>query len=293
MSTRGRIFRLVLVALGGFLVGYGVAVVRQDPKRQLAAVVNDESISVDELRRELTNRFAADVLRDLVHQRLILQEARKKKLEPDPKEIEKRLQEMKSQPEVQAMLKAGQVAENDLRRNLSVLVPLEALVQSSLSIDDEHSYLQQHRGELESLEVAHILLPDVAQAQKVRALASQPKADFGALAKQYSQDPRTKDSGGKLGELRRSELEPDVAEALFQLQKGEVSPPMQGEDGVHLFLVLSRKTSLEDLRPEIRQILTAAQRGDYLEELRSNAKIQTFPPYRLPASRSQELPSTH
>lgn len=291
MSTRLRLFRLLALLLVSFLAGYFLCRFQLDPHRQPAAKVNGETLSAAELERELRQRFGPDVLRDLVHQRLILQEAQRKNLPSQDKKIEKRLGDMLGQPEVQAMIKAGQVTPEDLKRNLSVLVPLEALVDARITIDDEHEYLNQHRDELESLEVAHILLADLAMAEKVRSLALQPKADFGQLAKKHSQDERSSAQGGKLGELRRSELDPEVGDALFQLQVDEISPPMQGSDGVHLFKVLSRKTALDDLRPRIREILTASVRGEYLEELRSSSKVETFPPYRLPPSRAPGTPT--
>lgn len=293
MSTGLRILRLATIAGISFGLGYALAHRHQSPTGKTAARVNGEAISVSELQVELQKRFGADVLRDLVHQRLILQEAKKQKLKQDPAVIEKRLAEMKKQPQVQAMLKSGQVEEGDLRRNLSTLVPLDALVVSQLTVDEENDYLKRHQDEMESVTVQHILLLDPSEADKVYAEARQPKADFGALCKKYSLDSRTKNQGGLLGELHRGELEPDVAETLFHLKTGEVSPPIQGEDGIHLFRLVSSKTGLDELRPQIRERLISARRGDYLEELRAAAKIETVPPYRLPTALSGPEPADH
>lgn len=286
-----RILRLAVVAGVCFAAGYGLARQQSNPAAKIAARVNGEPIAAAELENELQKRFGADVLRDLVHQRLILQEARKQNVKTDPAVIDKRLAEMKKQPQVQAMLKSGQVEEGDLRRNLSTLVPLDALLQSQLTVEEELEYLKRHQDEMESVTVQHILMLDAAEAEKVQAQAREPKADFAALAKKYSLDSRTKNQGGLLGEVHRGEVSPEIADALFALKEGEVSPPIQSEDGIHLFRVVKSKTGLEELRPEIRERLISARRGDYLEELRSAAKIETLPPYRLPAALSDAAPT--
>jgi parvulin-like peptidyl-prolyl isomerase len=279
MSNQTRLLRLAAVALTSFALGFGARHLAQ-PKSDVAARVNGEAILAKELQSELAKRFGSDVLRDIVHQRLILQEATRQKIKVDPSVIEKRLKEMKAQPQVQAMLKSGQVEEADLRRNLSTLVPLDQLVATQIGADEEAEYLREHAGDLETVTVQHILVKDKQAAEELREEAR--TCDFAALARQHSLDERTKQQGGKLGELHRSELEPDVADALFQVPEGQVSEPFEGQDGFHLFKVVKRRTSLEDLRPQIREMLVAARRGEYLEELRSSAKIETFPPYRLP-----------
>ncbi len=284
MSTGHRLLRLTAVAVCSFALGYGFCAQRMRSDREVAARVNGEAIPAAELRSELLKRFGPDVLRDLVHQRLILQEATRRKIQTDSAAIDRRLKEMKAQPEVQALLKSGQVEEADLRRNLTTMGPLDALVKSQLTKEEEEQFFKQHRAELESVKVQQILLLDKAEANKVHSEAVKPGADFAALAKKYSLDSRTKTQGGLLGEVRRGELVPDLAETLFSLKPGQVSEPVESDDGIHIFRVVSSKTGLKELRPQIQERLAAARRGDYVEELRASAKIETLPPYRLPAS---------
>ena len=136
-----------------------------------------------------------------------------------------------------------------------------------------------------------ILILDKGEAEKVHQEAAKPGADFAALARKYSLDSRTKSQGGLLGEMHRGELEPELAETLFHLKPGQVSEPIESEDGIHLFRVVSVKTGLDELRPQIEERLVAARRGDYVEELRASAKIETVPPYRLPAAISSQDPT--
>jgi len=65
--------------------------------------------------------------------------------------------------------------------------------------------------------------------------------DFAELAKQYSDDPGSKDQGGDLGWFPRdSGFVPEFEEAAFKLQPGEVSPPVLTQFGYHLIKVEER-----------------------------------------------------
>ncbi len=59
--------------------------------------------------------------------------------------------------------------------------------------------------------------------------------EFEALARQYSEDPVTKDLGGFLGGIRASQLSAtDFLDVLATLKPGEVSKPFQTPYGLHL-----------------------------------------------------------
>ena len=68
-----------------------------------------------------------------------------------------------------------------------------------------------------------------AQAAEIIAKAKAPGADFSALAKQYSDDPGTKDKGGDDGFIDQStQYVPEFKQAAFSLKPGEVTPdPVQ------------------------------------------------------------------
>jgi len=57
---------------------------------------------------------------------------------------------------------------------------------------------------------------------------------FEELAKQYSKDPGSADSGGDLGTFEQGMMVPEFDEAVFAMQEGEVSKPVRTEFGYHL-----------------------------------------------------------
>lgn len=82
-------------------------------------------------------------------------------------------------------------------------------------------------------------LPDdqaKAKAEEALKKAIAPKADFSALAKEYSDDPGSKGLGGELGWARQGQFVSEFDKALFEeLKDGQISPtPIKTQFGYHI-----------------------------------------------------------
>jgi parvulin-like peptidyl-prolyl isomerase len=62
-------------------------------------------------------------------------------------------------------------------------------------------------------------------------------ADFVELSKRVSRAPNA-DGGGELGMLTQGGLSENLDEVIFALQAGEISEPVPGPSGFHIFQVL-------------------------------------------------------
>ncbi len=84
-------------------------------------------------------------------------------------------------------------------------------------------------------------------------------ADFATMAKRYSQDTATKDSGGALGKISAGGLPPNLREVLTGLSIGEVSVPVKRDTGYHLFKLLGREPEkdydFEEIKEQLRQMV--------------------------------------
>ncbi len=82
------------------------------------------------------------------------------------------------------------------------------------------------------------------KADDVLALVLKPKADFTALAKQYSDDPGSKDSGGDLGFARQGQFVAEFDTALFKdLKDGEITKtPVKTQFGYHIIKRIESRT---------------------------------------------------
>ncbi len=113
--------------------------------------------------------------------------------------------------------------------------------------------------------------------------------DFAELAKQYSDDPGSKDNGGDLGWFPRdSGFVKEFEEAAFNLQPGQVSQPVRTQFGYHLIKVEERDPARPlDEFTVLQKKYEAYQQ--WLTDLRNSAKIErrwspeSVPPTPSPA----------
>lgn len=90
---------------------------------------------------------------------------------------------------------------------------------------------------------------------------------FGQFAKRHSECPTAMD-GGKLGEISRGQLYPELDEALFTMEQDEVSRPIRTELGYHILFC-------EKVKPAKRVPLTqAAERIRVLLQERNQRNCQ-------------------
>lgn len=92
--------------------------------------------------------------------------------------------------------------------------------------------------------------------------------DLAELAKAYSDDENSRDSGGELGWYAASDLLPEFIEALTDLEIGQVSKPIVSEFGYHLIkLEEKRPSSPIDLDEDYDTLEEMARRDKTRREL--------------------------
>ncbi|MEO6351075.1 MAG: peptidylprolyl isomerase, partial [Candidatus Limnocylindrales bacterium] len=81
----------------------------------------------------------------------------------------------------------------------------------------------------------------VDRMKDIQALASQPGADFAALAKEYSEHP-SKDKGGDFGWVARYQLDSIKELAIFKATVGGLTDVIQDTDGIYLFKIVTENS---------------------------------------------------
>ncbi len=107
-------------------------------------------------------------------------------------------------------------------------------------------------------------------------------ADFADLARRYSSDTATRDSGGVLGMIPVPGLPANLREPLGGLRQGEISVPFRREAGFHIFKLLDRKPEadykFDEIKDEIRQIVLNKKLEDsyrrWYERVRKNVNVE-------------------
>ena len=85
--------------------------------------------------------------------------------------------------------------------------------------------------------------PSAAALDSTRRLADslvtllRDDADFGQLARRFSQDPGSRDRGGDLGWVRRGNFVPEFESVAFGMRPGQISTPVLTVFGYHIIEV--------------------------------------------------------
>ncbi len=233
------------------------------------AVVNGKAISkasFEQYVQQLRGRTKVDsaeasksLVEQLVLEELLVQEADKQKLAEDP-QIKQQL----------AMVQRSLLASSVIRRMLSQSAPTEEAIKK-----EYETAIAAMKGK--EYKASHILVDSEDKAKEIIAELKKG-ANFGDLAKAKSTDS-SKDSGGDLGWFSPSMMVPPFSQAVAKMEKGKFTEqPVQTSFGWHVILLEDVRDatppSLEELKPQIQQMLQSKVVNDYLEKLKAGAKIE-------------------
>lgn len=161
-------------------------------------------------------------------------------------ELDTRLEELKEQffegdetKYQEELEKQGLTEEQvlkDLRtRMLSEKIFEEITSEVQVSDADVEAYYEENTTQFEqpaSREVRHILVKNKAKADEIHAQLENG-GDFAKLAKQFSQDPASKDEGGNFTAQKGATVAP-FDKVAFELETGELSQPVKTQFGWHI-----------------------------------------------------------
>lgn len=122
----------------------------------------------------------------------------------------------------------------------------------------------------------------LAQAQELAQRLKNGES-FEALAKQYSDDPGSKNAGGDLGFTPAGVFVPEFQIRLDQLQPGETSSPFHTQFGWHIAQVIERRTrdtTEETRRLKARQAIIARKSAEEYEQWLRRLRDEAYIEYR-------------
>jgi parvulin-like peptidyl-prolyl isomerase len=128
--------------------------------------------------------------------------------------------------------------------------------------------------EAEQVHARHIMVESEEAAQQILTML-QEGADFVTLAREQSVDVATKDNGGDLGWFPRGLVAPELENAAFALQPGQISGIVPLGEGYHIIQVVEREAA-RPLAPEIQLDLRLALFEEWLAAQRESASIERF-----------------
>ncbi|HEX5656081.1 MAG TPA: SurA N-terminal domain-containing protein [Polyangiales bacterium] len=281
-----------------------VAVVNGDPLllselRTRAAPFLARVMQAPEMQRmQLMQQLYGDLLTQLIDERLLEQEARKLSISITSVDVERAIQNVQRQSGLkdaefwEAVRGQGFQPEQykaDVRRQLVRLKVINQKVRSRINITEDdvrRRYEDQLRVARKSatFNVSHIFMAvegdSVTKLAAARTTADELKAK---LTPENFEEAMREHGGGDLGWVSQGDLPESLASTLVSLEPGQISEPVRGPGGLHIFLLKERKegessignyeTVKQTIFSELLDKAMARQEAAFLEELRKQSLI--------------------
>lgn len=271
--------------------------------------------------QQLPPEFTVAILNQLVTIQMLLQKATDADRLAGQAEADQQftnlLKRFGSQEAFARQLKAVGMTLDELRAKAVQEATAKAALKRELNIAvsdaDAKAFYEKHAADFEQPEMAHvrhILLmtvdPVTRSALPTNSVAAKRKqiddllkqvrggADFAALAKQYSEDPGSKDNGGELPEFPRGQMVPEFEAAAFALTNNQVSDVVTTMYGYHIIKMINDtpakkyayadtlppagKTVAEICKNEVEAQKIKDQAGDYVKKLRTEMGVEILDP---------------
>lgn len=196
----------------------------------VVAVINGQKLTRNKLGKECLTRFGEQVLENMVYKQLILNACQENKIVITEGDIENELARMAQrfritkEQYVQTMTKRLNTDVGKYYRDVVwPALALRRLAAPGIKVDPADIKKRMDAKFGPRVQVQMIVLDDQTKAQQILAAAKDPKNDFGKLAKDHSVDPATASIRGRMRPISLNAFEPEVENAVFKLQPGEVS----------------------------------------------------------------------
>lgn len=186
-------------------------------------------------------------------------------------------------------------AKNDLKDRLAILDYIDDYLQEKIKVTDEEiqkAFEESQENELAS--VRHILLSTTDKSDtekktirnKMSGILRRARKgeDFVSLAKQYTDDPGSKENGGLYENFSRGDMVKPFEDAAFSVPVNQISEIVETRYGYHIIKVIDRKKesrSLEEIRPELEKEIKGRKQAqvlpEYIAQLKNEAELSVRP----------------
>ncbi|MBO8137022.1 MAG: peptidylprolyl isomerase [Desulfotomaculum sp.] len=252
--------------------------------------------------KELENNIKKRVLDNMIEEVLIRQQAKKEGVSPTKEDVDKKLNEIKesyqTKEEYKKALKDNKISEKELQQIILNELAAQNLYNKvtadvkEAAVGQAENYYQQNKDQFtvpEKLKTRHILflvneedradIPVKRSDEEAKKLAQQviaqldQGADFAELAKQKSEDPGSKNTGGLYTfSPEQGMTDQNYAAAAQSLNEGEYTKqPVRSQYGYHII-------KLEEVIPQ--EVKPFKEVKDYIiQKLTREAKLEYYRSY--------------
>ncbi|MDX1643796.1 MAG: peptidyl-prolyl cis-trans isomerase [Thermoanaerobaculia bacterium] len=261
-------------------------------------------------RSELMDQAGEEVLGTILEELLVLSRADQIGYRPSEEELDSAVRRtmqnfgIESEEQFEAALRSSGMTREDFRRQIGVNLRVSGVMarevqrRVELTEEDLRRYYYEHPEEFttpERVELREFVVLESSSlgAEERRRLASELRdriAAGEAMAEVIAphRDRGTTSDVVELGWVKQGDLDPDLEAAVWDLEAGTVSLPVEGRGGLHVLEVIDREEAtllpFNEVADQIdrieRERLLRQEYEGYLEELRDAAyiRIHQLPP---------------
>jgi parvulin-like peptidyl-prolyl isomerase len=255
----------------------------------VAALVNGETISREDLAVECLRHYGKQVLESVCNKYLIILECQRQNVSVSQEEVNAEIERMAKRFKLSVdqwlkMLKqerginARQYANDIIWPTLA----LRKLAGERLAVTPEELRMEFEALYGPAVKGRIIVCNSLQKAQRTRADVAARPADFGNLAKERSDDPSSASLKGLIQPIRMHSGNREIEQVAFQMKDGEISDviPIAGQYVIFQreSLIPARDVSPKEVQPHLEELVRERKlRGvanDIFRELQKHAKVE-------------------
>ncbi|HVJ55769.1 MAG TPA: peptidylprolyl isomerase [Aliidongia sp.] len=251
-----------------------------DDEVRIAAVVNDQVISMGDVNARINlviasaslpdtpanrQRIMPQVLRQMIDEKLEIEEAKKHDVKLSDTEIDQALKSLADQnhmsgPDLDKFLESHHIDKQTVRDQLTAQIVWGRAVRGryghSFSVSDDEindavKQIQMQRDQTQ-YRVAEIFLSVDSPSHdgEVKDLATRLEyemskgAPFPGIAQQFSQSATAK-QGGLIGWVLPGMLDPEVEKMIVSMQPNQLTPPLRLNGGYYIYMLVEKRSPSE------------------------------------------------
>jgi len=286
----------------------GEAITKAQVEEAFAAAVQASGVKAADLAPEQKLSGYRQIVDELIMDKLVAKAAGGETVSDKDisAEIAKLKKQFPSEEAFQAQLKEAGQSPEKLKTALTAMLQQQHWMQSQIKDGDKitdadaKKFYDTNTEEFknpETVKASHILFivnkddsEEVVKQKEAAAKKAEARAkkgeDFNKLAKELSEEPGAKESGGDLGFFAKDRMVPEFANAAFSQKPGEISDPVKTQFGWHVIKVTEKKPAgtvpFEEVKDQITAYLKSAKQREavqaVLKKLKDSAQIESTLP---------------
>ena len=254
------------------------------------------------------------VMQFLVSAKWIEGEAKERGVSATPAEVDRQFKETKDQSfpnekAYQRFLKTSGQTEEDLKFRVRLDVLSNKIRQqvteasqniSDSEINDYYNENEQQFSQPERRDIEIVLAKKQADANEAKQRVENGEK-WSTVAKDLSDDPASKEQGGKLLGVTKGQQDPKLDAAVFAAVEKKVAGPIKTDAGYYVFRVTkvtkASKQTLEQSKQGIQQLLVSQKQQKELDQFSTNfrndwrARTDCATDYVIPDCRNGREPT--